>query len=128
MTDTVRPARDRPFTLVVCGACRNADMDNMMAALRRAVRSCPHGVMVSTACLGRFLDCRRVRGLYAAVQPCTTDRRPDGAVTALGPLADEADVEVVAAWLKAGMPTDGELGLAKSLQAAPAPQSVAHLN
>ncbi|MEU1784985.1 hypothetical protein ABZ553_03575 [Streptomyces sparsogenes] len=69
----------------------------------------PHGVVVSTGCLGRFLHCREGRGLYAAVQPCMPDRRPDGEVTALGPLVCEADAAEVAAWLRAGMqvgPTD----------------------
>ncbi|MFE9687296.1 hypothetical protein [Streptomyces sp. NPDC006285] len=122
----VLPAHSRPSTLVVCGACGNAGLEDVMTTLRQAVRACPHGVMVSTACLGRFLRCGRKRVLYAAVQPCTGDN--GGAVAALGPLVDEADAETVAAWLKAGMSADGEFRLAEHLPAAPAPQWVAHHN
>ncbi|NJP15658.1 MULTISPECIES: hypothetical protein [Streptomyces] len=97
-----------------------------MDVLRRAVRACSHGVMISTGCLDRFLNCRAGRGLYAAVQPCAADRRPLGVVVRLGPIATRADAEAVAAWLQAGMPDDGSL--AESLLAAPAPRQVAHLN
>ncbi|MGW3974339.1 hypothetical protein ACWEFD_34240 [Streptomyces ardesiacus] len=128
MTDAVGADRSRPFTLVVCGECGSAETETVKAVLRRAVRSCPRGVMVSTGCLGRFLHCRVGRGLYAAVQPCTPDRRPDGEVTAIGPLVREADAAEVAAWLRAGLPTGEGLGLTESLLAAPSPQRVARLN
>lgn len=85
----------------------------------------PHGVAVSTGCLGRFLHCHEGRGLYAAVQPCMPDRRPDGEVTALGPLVCEADAAEVAAWLRAGTPAGEGAGLAEYLLAAPSPQRVA---
>jgi hypothetical protein len=97
-----------------------------MEGLRLAVRGCPHGVMVSTGCLERFLDCRRQHGLYAVVQPCALDRRPSGAVVRLGPLVSAADSEAVGAWLRAGMPDDGTLP--DRLRAAPAPGHVARLN
>ncbi|WP_340375249.1 hypothetical protein U5640_08915 [Streptomyces sp. SS7] len=97
-----------------------------MGALRRAVQGSPHGVMVSTGCLGAILCCRRGRGLHAAVQPCTPDRRPAGTVVRLGPLVTEADAETVGAWLGAGMPDDGTLPA--RLCAGPAPRQVAHLN
>jgi hypothetical protein len=96
-----------------------------MDVLRRAVRECPHGVMVSTGCLARVLHCRRRRTLHAAVQPCGADRRPSGVVR-LGPLVTEADAEAVGAWLRARMPDDGTLPA--RLRTAPAPQQVAHLN
>ncbi|MEU6665601.1 hypothetical protein [Streptomyces sp. NPDC046727] len=97
-----------------------------MDVLRLAVSTCPHGVMVSTGCLDRFLHCRAGYGLYAAVQPCRADRRPTGAVVRLGPIATRAEAEAVAAWLRAGMPADGSL--VETLRAAPAPRQVAHLN
>jgi hypothetical protein len=125
MSDTAHGHRDRPFTLVVCASCDAAD-EQVRDALRRAVRGCRHGVMVSTGCLERFLNCRRRRGLYAAVQPCAADRRPTGAAVRLGPLVTEADAEAVGAWLRAGMPDDGTLH--DRMRAAPAPRQVADLN
>ncbi|MER6129460.1 hypothetical protein ABT173_44280 [Streptomyces sp. NPDC001795] len=126
MSDTAGGRQSRPFTLVVCGSCRAPARGRVMDALRRAVRECPHGVMVSTGCLARVLHCRRRCGLHATVQPCGADRRPSGVAVGLGPLVTEADAEVVGAWLRAGMPDDGTLP--DRLRAAPAPQQVAHLN
>ncbi|MER5548459.1 hypothetical protein ACWDBD_03815 [Streptomyces sp. NPDC001118] len=126
MSDAAGGRRGRPFTLVVCGSCDAAATGRLMDGLRRAVRGCPHGVMVSTGCLGKMLRCRSGRGLHAAVQPCGVDRRPRGAVVRLGPLVTEADAEVVGAWLRAGMPDDGSLP--DRLRAEPAPRQVAHLN
>ncbi|KIF04625.1 hypothetical protein PL81_17730 [Streptomyces sp. RSD-27] len=116
----------RPFTLVVCVNCQNPASDQVIDRLRQAVRDCPHGVMVSTGCLGGLLRCRRTAGLHAAVQPCTRDRKPHGVAVSLGPIADEADAETVAVWLRAGMPDDGTLP--SRLRPAPAPPRVARLN
>jgi hypothetical protein len=126
VSPTARDPRSTPFTLVVCTSCRDAADKHVMDVLRRAVRACPHGVMVSTGCLDRFLHCRAGRGLYAAVQPCAADRRPTGAVVRLGPIATRADAETVAVWLQAGMPADGSLP--EPLRAAPAPRQTARLN
>ncbi|MET9972231.1 hypothetical protein ABZZ80_41685 [Streptomyces sp. NPDC006356] len=125
MSDTARGRRDRPFTLVVCASCDAAD-EEVMDGLRRAVRSCRQGIMVSTGCLERLLHCRRRGGVHAAVQPCAADRRPTGAVVRLGPIVTKAEAAVVGAWLRAGMPDDGTLP--DTLRAAPAPRQVAHLN
>jgi hypothetical protein len=126
MSDTAGGRQGRPFTLVVCGSCHAAATGRVMDGLRRAVRGCPHGVMVSTGCLAQVLHCRSGRGLYAAVQACGVDRRPAGAVVRLGPLATEADAEAVGQWLRAGMPDDGTLP--DRLRAAPAPRKAAQLN
>ncbi|MGW7817685.1 hypothetical protein ACWGLF_06020 [Streptomyces puniciscabiei] len=126
MSDSAGGRQSRPFTLVVCGSCRAAARGRPMDELRRAVQQCPHGVMVSTGCLGKVLHCRRGRGLYAAVQPCGVDRTPAGSVVRLGPLVTEADAVAIGAWLRAGMPDDGTLP--DRLRAGPAPQQVAHLN
>ncbi|MEU9245367.1 hypothetical protein [Streptomyces shenzhenensis] len=126
MSDAARGPRSRPFTLVVCGSCEAAATGQVMDGLRRAVRACPHGVMVSTGCLEKVLHCRRDHGLHAAVQPRGVGRRPTGAVARLGPLLTEADAEVVGEWPRAGMPDDGTLP--DRLRAAPAPRQVAHLN
>ncbi|MEV7383586.1 hypothetical protein [Streptomyces lydicus] len=126
MNPTARDRRGRPFTLVVCTSCRHAAGEQAMDVLRRAVRACPRGVMISTGCLYRLLDCRAGRGLYAAVQPCRVDRRPTGAAVRLAPIATQADADTVAAWLQAGMPADGSLP--ESLGAAPWPGQAGHLN
>ncbi|MEU6497818.1 hypothetical protein ABZ890_47105 [Streptomyces sp. NPDC046984] len=125
MRDPARVLRARPFTLVVCVSCQSAT-DQVLDELRRAVRDCPHGVLISTGCLRKVLDCAGRRGLHAVVQPCTADRSPAGAAVRLGPLTTEADAAAVGAWLRAGMPDDGTLPI--RLRAAPGPQHVAHLN
>ncbi|MEU9381619.1 hypothetical protein AB0D38_11765 [Streptomyces sp. NPDC048279] len=125
MSDAARGLRGRPFTLVVCVSCQAAT-DQMTDELRRAVRDSPHGVMISTGCLRKVLDCAGRRGLHAVVQPCTADRSPTGSAVRLGPLATVADARSVGAWLRAGMPDDGTLP--GRLRAAPGPQHVAHLN
>ena len=125
MSDAGRGRRGRPFALVVCSSCRAAT-DQMMDVLRRAVRDCPHGVMVSTGCLETVLHCRRDRGLHAAVQPCAVDRRPTGGVVRIGPIITDADAEAVGVWLRDGVPDDGTLP--ERLRATPAPWQVARLN
>ncbi|MFJ8787409.1 hypothetical protein [Streptomyces sp. NPDC102476] len=125
MSNAACGPRGRPFTLIVCASC-DPVAEEVMDALRRAVRGCRHGVMVSTGCLQKVLHCRRPRGLYAAVQPCAEDRRPCGSVVRLGPLVTDDDAEAVGSWLRAGMPDDGTLP--DRVRAAPAPQNAAHLN
>ncbi|MGP8304365.1 hypothetical protein ACTPOK_42025 [Streptomyces inhibens] len=82
--------------------------------------------MISTGCLSGLLHCTGGGELYAAVQPCAKDRTPSGPVIRLGPIATEADAELVAAWLRAGMPDDATLP--HGLRAAPVPRHLAHLN
>ncbi|QIK10218.1 hypothetical protein G7Z12_33350 [Streptomyces sp. ID38640] len=128
MRDVAHNSRSRPFTLVACTNCREAGDSQVMDRLRHAVRSCHHGVMVATECLGRLLDCHPTSGLYAAVQPCTVDRRPMGTPVLLGPIVTEADAESVGAWLLAGMPRDGMLRVGLRAAPAPAPRRLPHLN
>jgi hypothetical protein len=125
VSNAARGRQGRFFTLVACASSR-AVTDEVMDGLRQAVRGRPHGVMVSTGCLGIVLHCRRRRGLHAAVQPCAVDHRPTGAVVRIGPLATAADAEAVGAWLRTGMPDDGTLP--DRLRAAPAPRHVARSN
>ncbi|MYT14099.1 hypothetical protein YWIDRAFT_03474 [Streptomyces sp. SceaMP-e96] len=126
MHDAAHRGQSRPFTLVACTSCRDAVDSQVMDRLRHAVRSCDHGVMVATGCLGRLLDCHSSSGLYAAVQPCAADRRPTGTPALLGPIVTEADAESIGAWLLAGMPDDDMPRI--GLRAAPAPRRRPHLN
>ncbi|WP_234357123.1 hypothetical protein [Streptomyces sp. NBRC 110028] len=99
----------------------------MMESLRKAVQSSSHGVLVSTGCLGKILDCRRPHhGLYAAVQQCAVDRKPSGPVVRVGPIVTVADADALGTWLRRGMPDDG--AQPDRLRAAPAPSHVAHLD
>ncbi|MFF4285720.1 hypothetical protein ACFY0R_10385 [Streptomyces sp. NPDC001633] len=98
----------------------------MLDRLREAVRTCPHGILVATGRLGGLLRCTRAGGPHAAVQPCAKDRTDSGPVMRLGPIATEADADLVGAWLRAGMPDDSTLP--QGLRAAPAPRHDAHLN
>ncbi|WP_128510232.1 hypothetical protein [Streptomyces inhibens] len=87
----------RPFTLIARTNCPNIAGEPVMDQLRAAVRTCPYGIMISTGCLGGLLRCTRGGGLRAAVQPCAKDRTPSGPVIRLGPIATEADAELVGA-------------------------------
>ncbi|MFG2860357.1 hypothetical protein [Streptomyces sioyaensis] len=116
----------RPFTLVACTNCPSDTGELVMDRLRDAVRACPHGILVATGCLGGLLRCAPAAGLHAAVQPCAKDRTPTGPVARLGPIATEADADLVGAWLLAGMPDDSSLP--HRLRAAPAPRHVARFN
>ncbi|RST10940.1 hypothetical protein EF908_39925 [Streptomyces sp. WAC04770] len=118
--------RSRPFTLVVCTQCRSDEQGEALEVLRAAVRGCRHGLLVTTGCLGRFLDCRTSPGLYAAVQPCTVERHPAGSVTRLGPIRGEADARSVAEWLRAGL-KPGHL-LPASLRATSSRSQTARFN
>ncbi len=124
----------RPFTLIVCRAgCDGPAGASVMEPLRDAVRTTFHGILVATACHHDVLRCDAfgpygsgARGLFAVAQPCTTDRRPCGLPTRLGPITGPDDAAAVAAWLRAGLPDDGTLP--KRLRAAPPPRAVARLN
>ncbi|MFJ4873176.1 hypothetical protein [Streptomyces sp. NPDC088757] len=102
--DTAGSDLPRPYTLISCAPCGERAGEAIVGRLRRAVRECPHGLMVSTRCLGHLLDCSAGRGAHLVVQPCTEDRRPSGAAVPLGPVESAADAEEVRTWLAAGMP------------------------
>lgn len=124
MASSAHPPAD-PFTLVVCTYCHTEDSDSR-DRLQRTVRSCPHGVMVSTGCLQKMLHCRSDRGLHAVVQPCEVNRSPTGPLVRIGPLKTAVEVDAVAVWLEKGRPDDGTLP--DHLHAAPARRHVSWLN
>lgn len=92
-------------TVVACAAtsCCTALHAPLMSALRSAVRSSMHGVLVTSGCQLGPLACRtRPHGPLILIQPCDQHRRPIGCAMLVGPFQVEADVAAVVDWLHAG--------------------------
>jgi hypothetical protein len=73
--------------------------------LRESIRRCPHGMLVSTACLRGPLTCAahsHGAGVMLVLQPCSVDRRPSGSAHWVGPVTDQDDLDIVRAWLERG--------------------------
>ena len=103
----IRPHRAtaRPFTLVLCTACRSSLGPAVLEQLRATVRHTRHGVLVTTGCLlGEFtcLARRRSDGAVLMLQPCTTDRIAQGPAKWIGAIDNLDDVQIVCAWLERG--------------------------
>lgn len=96
-----------------------------MTVMLRAARSRPFTLIIRCVCGNAGSP-----DAWAACRCPAVHCRPgpDGIVTALGPLVDEACAETVAAWLEVCMPADGEFRLVERLHAASAPQWAAHLD
>jgi hypothetical protein len=93
-----------PFTAVVCTNCRSDATAALLAALRDAVRRCPHGVLVTTGCVLGELTCaarRETPGVMAALQPCSVERAPIGPPCWIGPIYND-DARAVADWIEHG--------------------------
>ena len=96
----------RGFTAVYCGrpvcggAAVGVDDGEVVTALRGAVRSTPHGVLVAVDCL--TVDGSGGAGRFVLVQPCDADRRATGPPVVAGPLHERADVDDLCRWLRAG--------------------------
>jgi hypothetical protein len=94
-----------PFTVVVCTACASdAGAAAALDALKATVRSCPHGMLVTTGCLLGRQACTRsaAGGVTVVLQPCGTDRRPEGSARWLGPVEGATDVRAVCRWIERG--------------------------
>jgi hypothetical protein len=119
------------FTVIVCrsATCGRGGSggvaEHLFGALREAVRSTRHGVLVSTGCLLGHATCAgRAPGPVVLVQPCDAERAPLGPAVRIGPLSSAADVEALAAWLRAGLLDPGLLparllGVHRRMAAAP---------
>jgi hypothetical protein len=96
------------FTVLVCTGCGTEQdefpPEEVLDTLRGAVRRCPHGMLVSVPCLFGAPVCaaRTSTGVIAALQPCTTDRAPNGNVRVIGPIRDLVDAAQLRAWVQAG--------------------------
>ena len=97
-------------TVVACGepgcphaAAGPAGLDD---ALRAAVRSTPHAVLVRSGCLRGGCDpSGGGAGPHLLAQPCDALRRPRGAAVVLGPLHEPADVAEACGWIRGGATT-----------------------
>jgi hypothetical protein len=95
-------ATEQPFTLAICGGCEPGAAEQVVEGLRPSIRRCPHGVLVSASCLLGGLSCRaRTSGVFAVLQPCSTDRVSTSAAVLLGPISRD-DITAVRGWLEAG--------------------------
>jgi hypothetical protein len=94
--------------VLVCTGCGSEQdefpPEEVLDTLRGAVRRCPHGMLVSVPCLfgGPVCAARASTGVIAALQPCTTDRAPNGSASVIGPIRDLVDAAQLRAWVQAG--------------------------
>lgn len=98
-------ATTRPYTVALCISCATEPNVAVLQHLRRSVRRCAHGVLVTTGCLRGTISCvTRPHGSGAIVvmQPCSLDRAPNGPTLWIGPITDGDDVKAVCAWLERG--------------------------
>jgi len=77
----------------------------MLAQLRKSIRRCDHGMLVTTGCLRGTVTCAaRPHGPGAVVvmQPCSVERVPCGPTRWIGPIIDLDDLQEVCDWLESG--------------------------
>ncbi|MGP4014783.1 hypothetical protein [Saccharopolyspora sp. 5N708] len=103
------------FTVVLCDNCEHGGDLPVLSNLREVIRRCPHGVLIRARCpLGRlWCHTRKTAGPSAGhvvlVQPCTSTRRPVGAVIPVGPVRSTEDLAALARWLESTPLSPAEL-------------------
>ena len=98
-------ATTRPFTVALCISCIDEPNVAVLQQLRKSIRRCAHGVLVTTGCLRGTVTCAaRPHGPGAVVvmQPCSVERVPDGPTHWIGPVIDSDDLREVCDWLERG--------------------------
>jgi hypothetical protein len=113
MPNLGRRTHDRPFTVVVCQAtaCEAGADPGLLDALRETIRRCPHGVLLRSGCMLGPVTCRPrwlhphadTSGAIVIVQPCGTDRAPQGIPVRVGPLRHPGDTHALCTWLERGV-------------------------
>ncbi|MBV8788353.1 MAG: hypothetical protein JOZ00_16910 [Mycobacterium sp.] len=108
---------DRPFTVIVCAACAADRNLSVVDELRPTIRRCPHGMLVSAACMLGPVTCASRPtgcGVMAVVQPCTNDRVACGPPYWIGPITDNGQAAALRDWLEQGQweetPVPNQLG------------------
>lgn len=98
-------ATTRPFTVAVCISCPSEANKTVLQQLRRSVRRCAHGVLITTGCLRGTISCAarpHGPGAVVAMQPCSVERVPSGLTRWIGPILYPVDVVAVSDWLERG--------------------------
>ena len=105
---SLRRGTDRPFTVVVCGACAADPTLSVLDEMRPVIQCCPNSMLVAAACVFGPLICasRPEGGAIVMLQPCALDRTPCGQPYWLGPVADANDAAALREWLLLGQRED----------------------
>ncbi|BDX33474.1 hypothetical protein TUM20985_40210 [Mycobacterium antarcticum] len=98
-------ATTRPFTIALCISCTSSADVAVLQDLRKSIRRCAHGVLVTTGCLRGTITCAtrpHGPGTVLMLQPCSVERVPSGPTRWIGPLIDLDDLRAVCDWLERG--------------------------
>jgi hypothetical protein len=93
-----------PFTVAICTSCAAEPPERLLPMLRASIRSCPHGMLVTTGCLLGRLTCATrpsQQGVLLLLQPCSTQRIPTGPAQWMGPVNDTEDARALCDWFGA---------------------------
>ncbi|WP_421531224.1 hypothetical protein [Mycobacterium sp. THU-M104] len=96
---------DRPFTVIVCADCGSGHALSVVDELRPSIRRCPHGVLVSAACMLGPMTCAARPagcGVMALLQPCTSARDACRPPQWIGPITSHAQAAALRDWLESG--------------------------
>src|ERR1700730_2426152 len=94
-----------PFIVAICTNCAAEPSERLLQMLRASIRRCPHGMIMTPACLLGHLTCATrpsQQGVLLLLQPCSTQRIPTGPAQWMGPVHDTEDARAARAWLEQG--------------------------